>query len=64
LATTALLYQQIAAIAWRNDQMNVSAFIDNLSDVTLGYISIPLVLLLIAAREPARGRLPAAAGAG
>ena len=55
LATTAMVYEGIALYVMAN-KLNVSNFADTISKVILGFISIPLILLLIAAREPSAAR--------
>ncbi|WP_445169445.1 hypothetical protein ACTXG7_09060 [Mycolicibacterium sp. Dal123E01] len=62
LATTAMVYAGVVAFVVGN-KMEVGRLVDNISNVTLGFISIPLVLLLIAARQPPAGRHTAVAHA-
>jgi hypothetical protein len=52
LATIALIYQGLAIITWVAHSRLLPGFIDSLSNAIMGFVCIPLILLLIAAREP------------
>lgn len=52
LATTTLFYYSLMATALANQ--NVAAVVNDLEQWALSFLSIPLVLLLVAAREPLR----------
>src|SRR5581483_1893271 len=55
LATTSLVYCQIATVFWLTD-FDVPDYMMRLSDFSLAYMSVPLLLLLVAAHHPDRTR--------